>query len=61
MKPYIKSIDISTPLGELVYGYGEQRLALGFIYGFLTGAIVVCAFRAFTEKKIITPTPKKIV
>ena len=51
MKPYIKGVDLSTPLGELVYKYGEQRMALGFLYGFLSGACVVIAYKALTKKK----------
>lgn len=37
MEPYIKSVDTSTPLGKLVYKYGEGEYYKGLIIGFIVG------------------------
>ena len=37
MYPYINNIDISKPIGRLVYNYGFDQYYKGIITGFLIG------------------------
>jgi len=40
MEPYIKSVDTGTPLGLLVYRYGQREYYKGLMLGLIVGLVV---------------------
>ena len=49
-KPYIKSLDRNTIIGELVYVYGEEQWYNGYMYGFISGALLCTTFYVVLRK-----------
>ena len=39
MEPYIKSLDTRTPIGNLVYKYGEEKYYRGLLTGVIVGIV----------------------
>ena len=50
MKPYLRNVDRSTPLGDLICDYGQYQWTIGFTVGFLTGTLLMSTVVLFRTK-----------